>query len=366
MIMKILNLTKFYYPMLGGMETVVKNITDSNLKNGYVSDIICSNSKFGSTTSYVDGSKIYRLSKWLTLKSTSICPSMPWKLSRIYKDYDLLHVHFPDPMAALSLYISRPSIPFIIHWHSDIIKQQKFMPFFEPLQRWCLDNAKCIIVTSPPYFESSLYLAHYKNKIKVVPIGISSDANKKEKKISKKKIVLSVGRLTSYKGFENLIRATKLLPIEYSVKIVGDGELRNSLSQLISDLDLEDRVLLLGKKSDSELNSLYEEADLFCLPSTQKSEAFGVVLLEAMSQSLPIVACDIEGSGVPWVNQNGTTGINVTPNNPSELASAITKIMTSNNYHQFSKNSYERYISHFQLKNMMEGIWSIYKKALKL
>lgn len=363
--MKILNLTKFYYPVLGGMETVVKNITESNLSKGYSSDVMCANLTYESTVSQVNGSKIFRISKWLTLKSTSICPSMPWRLSQVYKDYDLLHVHFPDPMAALSIFISKPSIPFIIHWHSDIIKQRKFMPFFEPLQRWCLENCKFIIVTSPPYFEFSKYLADYQHKIKIVPIGISSDLNKRTKIFSEKKTILSVGRLTSYKGFENLIKAAKEIPDNYIVKIVGDGELKNSLSELIVKLGLKDKVFLLGKKSDLELYKLYQEADLFCLPSIQKSEAFGVVLLEAMSHSLPIVACNIEGSGVPWVNQNNLTGINVTPNAPDKLAGAITKILTGDNYESFSQNSYDRYQTHFKLEKMMENIWDIYKKALK-
>lgn len=358
--MRILTLTKFYHPYRGGIETVSKNITDENLRAGHQSDVLCANQSFKNEADIVEGARVIRSPRLIYLKSTSICPLMPWQLKNLVLSYDLLHVHFPDPMTALSLYLVKPETPFIIHWHSDIIKQRTLKTFFQPLQDWCLSTAKKIIVTSEDYAKHSMDLRPYQNKIVVAPIGIEEKEQFRQRVAPTKKI-LAVGRLTYYKGFEILIEASKLLPDDYKVTIVGDGELRKSLEDKIENLGLESKVRLTGKLTDHELKKQYEENDIFCLPSTHKSEAFGVVLVEAMSFSLPIVTCNIEGSGVPWVNQHGVSGFNVPVNSPQALANAIQLILSDQRtYSQLSQGSFKRFKDQFTIKEMMRGVWSSY------
>jgi rhamnosyl/mannosyltransferase len=361
--MKILNLTKFYYPKLGGMETVVKNITESNIKNGFVSDVLCSNDSKRTVQETINKSNVLKSSRLFSFKSASICPFMPWQLkTKLNNQYDILHVHFPDPMTALSLFLCKPSTPFVIHWHSDIIKQKNLMLLYGPLQKWCLDHSKYIIVTSEEYFKHSHDLVPYRDKIKVIPIGIESDKKFNIKMPSQVKTILSVGRLTDYKGFSYLIEAANYLPDNYQIKIIGDGELRDVLNVQIEKLKLNNKVQLLGSISNEKLDQMYSSSDLFCLPSVLKSEAFGVVLLEAMSNGLPLVTCNIDGSGVSWVNQQNSTGLNVKPRDPKALAEAITKILEDNNlYQEYSRNSYERYRNDFTLSSMMNRIWEVYK-----
>lgn len=359
---RILTLTKFYFPYRGGIETVVKNITDYNNRGGYQSDVLCANTEKRSEISLINGSKVQRSAKLLTLKSTSLCPYMPWQLKQIQSEYDLIHVHFPDPMTALCLFLMKPAKPIIVHWHSDIIKQRKLMSLFGPLQQWCLDEARVIMVTSESYAKHSEYLKRYQNKIQIVPIGIESDNKPKAKSLTDKKTILSVGRLTEYKGFKNLIMAAKLLPDNFEIRIVGDGELKDSLQSLIHSFNLESRVHLLGSLNGEDLQKEYDQSTVFCLPSTQKSEAFGVVLLEAMSHSLPVLACNIEGSGVPWVNE---AGMNVEPNNPQALADGLLKITSSQElYTSYSKACFDRFSNHFRVQNMMERIWESYRILL--
>lgn len=358
--MRILTLTKFYHPYRGGIETVSKNITEENIKAGLQSDVLCSNDSFKCEKSLIGGAKVFRSPRLISLKSTSICPAMPCQLRNLAQNYDLLHVHFPDPMTALSLYLVKPEIPIVIHWHSDIIKQKILKTFFQPLQDWCLTAAKKIIVTSEEYAKHSIDLKPYSHKISIAPIGIDESSKYRLRENIKKRI-LAVGRLTYYKGFDILIEAATLLPNDYHFTIVGDGELRKILQEKIDLLGLEGKVKLTGKLDDQELLRQFEENDLFCLPSTHKSEAFGVVLVEAMSFSLPIVTCNIEGSGVPWVNQHGVSGLNVEVNSPKDLAEAIQKILSdTDTYLKMSKQSFNRYQELFTVKEMMKRIWTTY------
>jgi glycosyltransferase involved in cell wall biosynthesis len=88
-----------------------------------------------------------------------------------------------------------------------------------------------------------------------------------------------------------------------------------------------DRVVLAGRLDDDALRRLFRRAAVFCLPSVSRAEAFGVVLLEAMARGLPIVASDIAGSGVPWVNQHEATGLNVPAGDASALAGALARLL---------------------------------------
>lgn len=364
--MKILTLTKFYHPFRGGIETVCKNINESNVAAGHTSDVLCANTSFRFSHDIVEGVKVIRSPKLVTIKSTSICPFMPWQLRNFVSKYDLIHVHFPDPMTALSLFLMKPNIPFVVHWHNDIFKQRKLMPFFGPLQRWCLENAKFIIATTEAYAQHSVDLQPFKDKIKIIPIGIECNRQFRNRKPSNEKTILTVGRLAYYKGLHNIIDAAKLLPEEYKFRIVGSGELAGELKGLIGKNNLNDRVILVGQKVDQQLEAEYEASDLFCFPSTHKAESFGVVQIEAMTHSLPIVACNIEGSGVPWVNLDGVSGINVGINNPHELAAAIRKIVeTQTLYEKYSKGSFSRFQSEFKLDSMMKKIWDVYFEMIQ-
>jgi glycosyltransferase involved in cell wall biosynthesis len=141
------------------------------------------------------------------------------------------------------------------------------------------------------------------------------------------RLILAVGRLVPYKGFDVLVSAAALLPSGARVVIAGDGPLRAALQRQIDELGVADRVQLAGRVSEPQLARLYASAAAFCLPSVERSEAFGVVLLEAMRAGLPIVATDLPGSGVPWVNEHGLTGFNVTVGDSSALADALTRLL---------------------------------------
>jgi glycosyltransferase involved in cell wall biosynthesis len=216
-------------------------------------------------------------------------------------------------------------------------------------------------------------LNKFKNKCVIIPIGIDSTEfeqndefeKKLNQKFKDKKIVLSIGRLVYYKGFNNLILAGKSLPNDTIILIGGKGPLINELQNLINENNLESKVLLLGKIESNQMAAYYKRADIFCLPSNERSEAFGVVLIEAMSFSKPLITCKIEGSGVSWVNQNNNTGFVTEINSPTQIAEAIIKINSDVNLkNHFSTNALKRYQTEFTRYKMIDSLVELYSKNI--
>lgn len=356
---KILQFGKFYPPDMGGIEKVMQDLCDGLNQRGIVCDVLCSNSSNHfqiDTTPY--GAKIYRTASFGRLASTSISPQMIFKLRELINHYDIIHIHLPDPMATLALFLANiDNKKIILHWHSDIINQKFLLNFFLPLQSWILKRADIIIATSEKYIQESPYLQRYKDKCVCIPIGIDFPTPK-EFPSKRSNIILSVGRLVPIKGFEYLIKSALYLPENFHIHIVGDGkqEYKQKLQSLINSLKLQNRVFLLGSKTQNELKEIYPKANCFVLPSLQ--ESYGIVLLEAMASGLPLVCTKLSPSGSDWINQDGETGFVIPPKDPQAIANAILKIQ--NNYTKISKRSQKRFKIFFSLFKMVESSIAIY------
>jgi len=277
-------------------------------------------------------------------------------------------------LGALSALLIPARTRLLVHWHSDVLNKGFLGKALRPLESALLRRANRIVATSQVYADISETLARFKDKITVVPIGVPDAKHEGnyselppslELQIGNRKIVLAVGRLVSYKGFDVLIRAAEQLVKDSVVVIVGDGPLRQEFQQTTVRCGVEDRVVLAGRLSDAALHALFVRASLYCLPSTYRAEAFGVVLLEAMTYGLPVVASDIPGSGVPWVNQHGITGLNIPVGNAPALANAINKILDSEELRKkFSRGARERYLSEFTEEKSVNRILNVYEKLL--
>lgn len=370
--MKVLQLGKFYPPHVGGIETVMYDITETLNEKGYKTDVLCSNKEYNYVEENVSSYKVIRTKSFGIKFSTSLTPQMIYKLRQIINSYNIIHVHLPDPMANLALmFANLNNKKIILHWHSDIIKQKKLLKLYEPFQNWLLKRADKIIATTPKYISESEYLQKYKSKCISVPIGIDENKLKintellhdLKNKYKYKKVIFSLGRLAYYKGFKYLVESAKYLNDEYIVLIGGSGPLHDSLEEYIKIHNLENKVKLLGRIEDNELGSYYELCDLFCLPSIIKSEAFGVVQIEAMSFGKPIVATNIKGSGVDWVNKDKVSGRNVNIEDPKALAFAFNEILLDNEiYKRYSENSLKRFQELFLRNKMVEEIIKVYKE----
>ena len=369
--MKILHVGKFY-PMSGGMERVMFDIVEDFSKKGHRCDLLCAAADKPGVITLNENGKIICTPTLFKVASTMITPAMIRELAKICHDYDIIHVHHPDPMANLALYCSNYKGKVILHWHSDILKQKTLLKFYRPLQNWMIDRADLVIGTSPVYLEESTHLLRAKHKMACLPIGVeqvvaeAEEVKKIRAQYDGKKIVFSLGRLVGYKGHKYLIDAAKYLDDDYVILIGGTGPLFEEMKNQIKENHLENKVVLLGRVSDDELPNYYGACHVFCLSSIWKTEAFGLVQIEAMSCGKPIVATDIKGSGVPWVNLHGYSGLNVPPENPEALASAIQTLLSDSAvYEQFSSQALERYKKFFTKQRMLANCNDIYESLLK-
>lgn len=298
-------------------------------------DVLCAAASSKTQIEDKGGYRIIRAGRVIHFASTAISYKLIYWLWKLRKDYDIIHFHHPDPMATLAYLLVRPRAKLVLHWHSDIVKQKLIYFFFRFLEYQLLKKADKIIVTSPPYLESSRPLIRFQSKTEVIPIGIdltSLSVDKKKLKEVKEKykgkvIVFSLGRNTAYKGYRYLLEAMKELPERYILLLAGSGvPTDKELSMLAIEPDLLGRVFLMDSIVGSELGSFFSAADVFVLPSVSRNEAFGIVQVEAMNQGTPVVSTRIPGSGVSWVNQHEESGLTVPSADASMLAQAIQRI----------------------------------------
>lgn len=367
--MKILQLGKFY-PIKGGVEKVMFDLMVGLSIKGVECDMLCAAYHEKSFTREMSvKSKLMVVHTVKEMAATMISPSMVIKLRQIADEYDIIHVHHPDPMAALALYCSGYEGKVVLHWHSDILKQKTLLKFYLPLQRWLVKRADVIVGTSPVYVKESPFLQEVQHKVTYLPIGVCHVGSSEDKVMKLKQmylgkhIVFSLGRLVPYKGFEYLIDAAKLLGRNYVVLIGGTGPLKDELQAKIDALGLQKRVKLLGYVSDADLPTYFEACDVFCMSSVMKTEAFGIVQIEAMSCGKPVVATKIPQSGVSWVNQHGESGLNAEPRDAKDLAKCIRKIVADEEkYRFFSEGALNRYKQMFTQEQMINNCLDIYKK----
>lgn len=370
--LKVLQITKFYPPHPGGIESVTCDLTVGLNERGVLCDVLCANDSRPTVIDIMkEGYRVSRMANYGNFFSTSLAPSIVSELKRRWKDYDLLHVHFPDPLSALALFLVKPKNKIVIHWHSDIIRQKKLLKIYLPLLNWVLRRADLIIGTSPQYVNASSQLRAFLPKTVSIPIGIRTDhlqysphsISNIKKRFGEKKLVFALGRLVYYKGFEYLIAAAREISDDAVILIGGTGGLDGKLRRLIQSEGVGTKVELLGMISPDDLGSYFKSCDLFCLPSIERSEAFGVVQLEAMALGKPVVSTNIAGSGVNWVNKNGETGITVAPKDSSALALAINRLLMDNTlYQQYAGAAYSRFNQFFRHETMVDKVMAVYEK----
>lgn len=366
--MRVLHIGKYYPPFFGGIEKVnfdiVENLNNKNIQT----DVLCFNHNKGGTLIEEKGYKIIRASLLAKKFSTPISFSIYKYLKSIHKNYDIIHLHVPNPIAGLALTFVPFKGKLVLHWHLDIVKQKLLKIVYKPLQSRLLKKAHTVIVTSLNYAQHSNDLKAYLDKCVIIPIGIDSSYLKEnssfraalEEKYQGKKLVFTLGRLTYYKGHKYLVEAAKHIPNDCIIAIGGIGQLETEVKRQIEQLGLQEKVILLGKVPTEELAEYYRRADVFCLPSSERSEAFGIVLLEAMACKCALITTEL-GSGTSWINQHNETGLVVPAKDAKALGDAIRSLLEDDvRRNKMAKNAYNRFQNEFQLEQMVDRTIALY------
>jgi rhamnosyl/mannosyltransferase len=227
-----------------------------------------------------------------------------------------------------------------------------------------------IIATSPNYVASSPVLQKYADKCVVVPLGIdvarftgSNESPSHSKRGGQGVRLLFVGQLRYYKGLDHLLRAMIELPHARLV-IVGTGPLEQYLRSLSKELRIDDRVEFAIGVQDADLPAHFAACDVFVLPASERSEAFGVVQLEAMAACKPVVCTEV-GTGTSFVNLDGETGFVVPARDPHALASAITKLAEEPELRaRMGEAGRARVNREFTLEKMVARVMRVYEEVL--
>lgn len=332
----VVHLGKFYPPDKGGIESVTATLARGAAAAGMATTVLCFE-EIGRGDALDCGVVVRRLPA-IKLSSQPLSLAYFRQALKLARRADIVHVHLPNMVAALAVAILGAGPKVVLHWHSDVVDKGLLARLLGPLERLMLRRADKVICTSKAYADASMALRSVGQKVEVVPIGVpdlspicpanqaglqTSLSDALQRHINGRPLVLAVGRLVPYKGFSVLVNAAQRLAADAAIVIVGGGPLDGALQRQIDSLGAGGRVVLAGRVDDATLSALLGLAAVFCMPSVERSEAFGVSLVEAMARGLPAVATRIPGSGVPWVNQHGESGLNVTPGDPVDLAAAL-------------------------------------------
>lgn len=389
----MLHVGKYYPPFAAGIEHFMSDLLPALCQKGLGVSALVHNHRMSlmgnvrslsvaGTTEHVRAHRsvqLYRAPCLGQLLYSPVSPQFPYWLDKVIKRErpQILHLHMPNTSAFWALFMpAARRIPWVVHWHADVVSSRFDRRLgiaygvYRPFEDQVLRRAQVVVATSPPYLESSRTLEPWRAKCCVVPLGVDSARIPNVPRASRQWAdsqwgktdfrILSVGRLTYYKGYEYLIRAMNVVP-DARLIIVGDGQRRRFLQALIDESGLHERVTLAGRLSSDSMHALMNTCQCFCLPSIERTEAFGMVLLEAMAHSKPAVVSDIPGSGVSWVVRDGVTGRVVPPADPPSLAHALRELSSDRErLAAMGEQAHQRYQRNFRITSIAEQIARLY------
>ena len=339
--MRVIHVGKFFPPHPGGIERTVCDLGTALAAQG-VATAVLAHAEPGThrgRTFRSDEIDVTLVACYRQLLYVPLSPGFPWRLQQLIRRFrpDLLHLHVPNTSAFSALLLgSARRLPWVVHWHADVAADARHpglrvgYRLYRPWEQALLRRARAVIATSAPYLNASAALAPWRDKVRVIPLGLGEPPAAPDRAIPAHWAdtalrVLAVGRLSYYKGFDVLLDALALEP-QAALLLVGEGEGKAQLIDRARAIGVDSRVHFAGHVDDRTLAALYTQADVLCLPSIDRSEAFGLVLLEAMRAGLPVIASDIRGSGIGYVVRDGETGVLAPPGDATALAAALGRL----------------------------------------
>jgi glycosyltransferase involved in cell wall biosynthesis len=366
--MRILHVYKNYAPIVGGIENHLKLLAERQAAAGHEVTVLVSNVRAKTVIETRNGVRVIKAARLAHVASTPLSLALPLHLAR--QRPDITHLHFPYPLGEVAQHLLGRSRRTVVTYHSDVVRQRMLLRFYRPLMERILAAVDRILVSTPNYLDSSEILQPLRDKCRVIPFGIDREpfltsppenAQALRATWGDGPALLFVGVLRYYKGLQYLIPALSDIPAR--LVIVGEGPFGAALRQQVRDLGLDARVLFAGRVSDEALPAYYRAADLFVLPASERSEAFGLVQVEAMSSGLPVVSTEL-GTGTSYVNQDGVSGLVVPPRDPPALAAAIARLLRDDALRERLAHGALAHSAYFSAERMLAEIEAIYRELL--
>lgn len=383
---RVLQISKYYYPFLGGTEQVARDIANALIDMPEVEQkVICFNedasdgkikcNKKETVHDYVDGVEVVRCGYQCKISSQALSLSYARELNSIMDEFkpDIVILHYPNPFVTRYLLKHKDKIfKLWVYWHLDITKQSFLKRFFEGQNRALIERADRILGATPKHLEESAYTDNFGKKKTILPytidesnLQITDDEIKLAKTIKKKyngkSMVFFIGRHVPYKGLQYLIDASKMLGNgKVHFIIAGTGELTEELKERAKN---DTKVEFVGKITDSQRRAYLYACDIFCFPSITRNEGFGLALAEGMYYGKPAITFTIRGSGVNYVNLNGVTGIECPNRDSKAYAEAIEKLAKDETLRkQYGNAARNRILNNFTQEKFKENLSGLISK----
>lgn len=280
---------------------------------------------------------------------------------------DVIHAHFGPSGIELLPVAKKLNIPMVVSFHGiDAAPAMLGDPEYAANIQKVIGYANAVIIVSP-HFIDTLKLSRFSNKVHLIPYGTDEQKFLPADLPDREKIVIQhVGRLVAKKGVPDLIAAFAGLCGRYDnleLRIIGDGPEMQTCRDLVDQLDLGDKIVLLGSKPHAVVNEYMKDADIYVLNSRtdDKGDMEGLPnsILEAMSMEKAVVST--YHAGIPQAIQDGINGLLVKERDNEALAAALEKLIKDRDLRRrLSVEARKMIITHFSANGMEKRIRSVF------
>jgi len=331
--MRIAEVSRYYPPHVGGIEDHVQQCS-IGLSDEHDIHVLASNTSRKTIKEYEEGVHVLRLQRLGEVASQPIMPALPYYLWRL--EPDLVHLHTPNPVGVWAYLVATPRTPVVVTHHGDIARYPCAKHLVLPFYKYILQRAEAVLLFTRRYGRTSTELKYVQNKIKVIPHGVKENHFKETTRVEEEAnhlreeiaagapTVTFIGRMVGWKGVDVLLRALAKVPKVHAF-LGGDGPTLEEHKRTASQLGIANRVHFFGHLDDQDKVPVFYAGDIFVLPSTARSESFGIVQVEAQLCRKPIIVSEV--GGAPEVTKNGETGIVVPPGKVDEMSKAIERLI---------------------------------------
>jgi glycosyltransferase involved in cell wall biosynthesis len=371
--MKIIQVTPYFHPHLGGVESHVHTISKELVNRGHHVTVFTSKiPDHAKGMENLDGIHVNRIKPILNLFTTPLMPKLKNRI--IDQQADVVHAHVPPPFSEYyaASACKYKKLPFALTYHCDLeipnVLSRPLVAFYRrTFGAYAIRNSDRIIVHTESYAATSRSVWKYEPMI--IPSAIDIDRfnpNNKSLKIRKlhkldnSKVVLFLGRLKFHKGLEYLIEAAKYTDSDIKYLIVGEGEFETRLKDIVDNLGVRDRIIFTGRVANAEIPKYYNACDIFVLPSVERLEAFGLVVIEAMASCKPVLI-----SNIPGVRENitdGEEGLLIEPTNPEDIGEKINFLMADSKLRaKMGAKGRKKVENNYTLKRVVDKLEKLYQ-----
>lgn len=376
--MKIMIVTPYFYPKVGGLESYALAVA-KGLKEHYEHDIVVvtSNHEIKKRDEIiVEGIRVIRLPILFKISNTPINPLWYFNLRRIIKTEkpNVINTHSPVPFMADMATLAARTIPVVTTYHSGSMLKGTggmvdiILGLYEKyLLPNILNRAVNIAAVYPKFVEK---MVKDTNKVSFIPPGVDTSIFKPSPSTKKHIDVIFVGRLeitSSWKGVDVLLDALNIVKKSYpkvSAQIIGNGDAIDEYKKLALQLGILNNVEFIENLKGSELVPYYRNAKMLVLPSKTESEAFGMVLAEALSCGTPVIGSRI--GGIPNVINDGKNGLLVNPSDTDDLAKKINMLMGDDElYNKLSINCRDSIRDRYSIEKLLKNMDKIVNQVAR-